>query len=174
MTQTLDLETLHSALAAPGVNKYTDIMCVIWTFNYKQHWCISDPPDQLRMSHRPTNGEMRAEPPHHFGSLLDTEIGLVSFDLQSRSGCCPLTAAYGEMKKDVAVILRVSLFWHVIHGWMGGLSKDEKKKYLNKWHICWGKVQPALELPPLSELASLMACICTGCFLGGRGAYGGS
>lgn len=32
-----------------------------------------------------------AERLHHFRSLLDAEMGLVSFDLQSRSGCCPLT-----------------------------------------------------------------------------------
>lgn len=35
------------------------------------------------------------------------------------------------------------------------------KKYLNKCHICWGKVQPALELPPLSRLASLAMCMDT-------------
>lgn len=114
---------------------------------------------------------------HHFRSLLGAGIGLASFDLQSRSGCCPLTGRlWRDEKKDVAVILRVSLFWHVIRCWMGGLSKDGgEKKYLNKWHICWGEVQqPALELPPLWRLASLMASMCTRCFLGGRGAYGGS
>lgn len=73
----------------------------------------------------------RAERLHHFRSLLDSEIGLVSFDLQSRSGCCPLTVCLwsDEKKKkktDVAVILRVSLFWHVIQRWMGGLSQDRK------------------------------------------------
>lgn len=78
--------------------------------------------------------------------FLGAGIGLASFDLQ-RSGCCPLTCCLrrdGVGKKDVAVILRVSLFWHVIRCWMGGLSKDggKKKKYLNKWHICWGEVQP--------------------------------
>lgn len=69
----------------------------------------------------------RAERLHHFRSLLDSEIGLVSFDLQSRSGCCPLTVClWRDEKTDVAVILRVSLFWHVIHCWMGGLSQDRK------------------------------------------------
>lgn len=55
-------------------------------------------------------------------------IGLASFDLQ-RSGC-PLTGCLrrdGGGKKDVAVILRVSLFWHVIRCGMGGLSKDVEK-----------------------------------------------
>lgn len=42
----------------------------------------------------------RAERLHHFRSLLDSEIGLVSFDLQSRSGCCPLTVClWGDEKK---------------------------------------------------------------------------
>lgn len=44
----------------------------------------------------------RAERLHHFRSLLGTEIGLVSFDLQSRSGCCPLTVCLwrdGKKKK---------------------------------------------------------------------------
>ena len=67
-----------------------------------------------------------AERLHHFRSL-DSEIGLVSFDLQSRSGCCPLTVClWRDENTDVAVILRVSLFWHVIRCWMGGLSQDRK------------------------------------------------
>lgn len=33
---------------------------------------------------------MRGERLRLFRSLLDAEIGLASFDLQSRSGCCPL------------------------------------------------------------------------------------
>lgn len=124
------------------------------------------------MSHRSTNGEMRAEPPHHFRSLLDAEMGLVSFDLQSRSGCCPLT---GRLRRDEKGRGSHSqgLFVLACDTRLEDYPKM-KKKYLNKWHICWGKVQPALELPPLSELASLRACICTRCFLGGRGACGGS
>lgn len=41
----------------------------------------------------------RAERLHHFRSLLDTETGLVSFDLQSRSGCCPLTVCLWRDEK---------------------------------------------------------------------------
>lgn len=65
--------------------------------------------------------------------FLGAGIGLASFDLQ-RSGC-PLTGCLrrdGGGKKDVAAILRVSLFWHVIRCWMGGLSKDVKKKEIFK------------------------------------------
>lgn len=50
----------------------------------------------------------------------------------------------------------------------------KKKKYLNKWHICWGEVQPSAESPPLRRPAVLMAGMCTHSFLGGRGAYTGS
>lgn len=66
---------------------------------------VGDPPDQLRLSQHSPSGvleqlsETRVEPPHHFRSLLDSEIGLVSFDLQSRSGCCPLTGPLMERWK---------------------------------------------------------------------------
>lgn len=38
----------------------------------------------------------------------------------------------------------------------------------------FGNAQPALESSPLSQLASLMTCLCTCCFLGGWGVCGGS
>lgn len=77
--------------------------------------------------------------------------------------------AYGEMKKGRGSHSQGLFFWHVMCCWMGGLSK-----YLNKCHICWGKVQPALALPPLSQLALLVVCVCANCFLEGRSAYGRS
>lgn len=36
----------------------------------------------------------------------------------------------------------------------------KKNKYLNKWHICWGEIQPAAESPPLRRPAVLVVGVC--------------
>lgn len=76
----------------------------IWHLDLRA-WYVSDPHDQLRFLLNTWNEygvfeqlcEMRGGRLHLFRSLVDTEIGLASFDLQSRSGCCPLM---GRLQRD--------------------------------------------------------------------------